>query len=265
MYKKYAEEAMDLVKTIEADGARLPGSDEEKAAAKKLVAEIDSRTGLKASTESFVYAPEASIGAINKLGWVAALLLLPYYMGAEILALVGYVAIMVFVVTQIVIYTGIWDFCFKKAKSDNIITELPPAKGDAEYTVYLGAHYDSSWCWKLAAKNPNTAIVKTAYGIIGAVAMIVMSLIAIMNRFGVFEEPEVVSVITYVLPVAFIPGFFSLSNLRDRQAAIEHQYRTHGALHPALRDEELVAVYLRYVPIPAIPLNPSSPSNCIIC
>ena len=212
MYKKYAEEAMDLVKTIEADGARLPGSDEEKAAAEKLVAEIDSRTGLKARTESFVYAPEASIGAINKLGWVAALLLIPYYMGAEILALVGYVAIMVFVVTQIVIYTGIWDFCFKKAKSDNIITELPPAKGDAEYTVYLGAHYDSSWCWKLAAKNPNTAIVKTAYGIIGAVAMIVMSLIAIMNRFGVFEEPEVVSVITYVLPVAFIPGFFFVSH-----------------------------------------------------
>ena len=50
----------------------------------------------------------------------------------------------------------------------------------------------------------------------------------------------------------FIPGFFSLANLRDRQSAIEQQYRTHGCLHPALRDEELVSVYLRYVPLPAV-------------
>ena len=212
MYRKYAEEAMDVVKTIEADGARLPGSEEEKAACKKLVSEIDSRTGLKARTESFVYAPEASIGAINKLGWVAALLLIPYYFGAEIIAMVGYIAIMVFVVTQIVIYTGIWDFCFKKARSSNIITELPPSKGEAEYTVFLGAHYDSSWCWKLAAKNPNTAIVKTAYGIVGAIAMIGLSLVAILNRFGVFDEAEIVSSVTYVVPVAFLPGFFFVSH-----------------------------------------------------
>lgn len=212
MYRKYAEEAMDVVKTIEADGARLPGSEEEKAACKKLVSEIDSRTGLKARTESFVYAPEASIGAINKLGWVAALLLIPYYFGAEIIAMVGYIAIMVFVVTQIVIYTGIWDFCFKKARSSNIITELPPSKGEAEYTVFLGAHYDSSWCWKLAAKNPNTAIVKTAYGIVGAIAMIGLSLVAILNRFGVFDEAEIVSIVTYVVPVAFLPGFFFVSH-----------------------------------------------------
>ena len=50
----------------------------------------------------------------------------------------------------------------------------------------------------------------------------------------------------------FIPGFFSLSNLHDRQNAIEHQYRLHGCLHPALRDEELVSVYLRYVLFPAV-------------
>lgn len=212
MYRKYAEEAMDIVKTIEADGPRLPGSDEEKAACVKLVSEIDERVGLKAGTESFVYAPEASIGAINKLGWVAALLLIPYYLGAEILAMIGYIGIMVFVVTQIVIYTGIWDFCFKKSRSSNIITELAPSKGDAEFTVYLGAHYDSSWCWKLAAQNPKTAIVKTAYGIVGAVAMIGLSLIAILNRFNVFDDPFTVAIVTYVLPVAFLPGFFFVSH-----------------------------------------------------
>lgn len=212
MYRKYAEEAMDIVKTIEADGPRLPGSDEEKAACKKLVSEIDNRLGLKAATESFIYAPEASIGAINKLGWVAALLLIPYYFGAEILAMVGYIGIMVFVLTQIVVYTGIWDFCFKKAKSTNIITELPPTNGKSDYTVFLGAHYDSSWCWKLAAKNPSTAIVKTAYGIFGAIAMIVLSLIAVLNRFDVFDDPWTVSIVTYVLPVAFLPGFFFVSH-----------------------------------------------------
>ena len=105
MYKKYAEEAMEIVRTIEADGARLPGSAEEKAACKKIIGEINDRVGLKPRTESFVFAPEASIGAINKLGWVCMGLLVLYYLGAPILSLVGYISVLVFTFMQIVRYT----------------------------------------------------------------------------------------------------------------------------------------------------------------
>ena len=220
MYRKYADEAMDFVKTIEADGARLPGSDEEKAACKKIVDEISERAGLKSKTESFTFAPEASIGAINKLGWVAMLFLVLYYIGAPILAMLGYIGILVFVFTQIVRYTGVWDFCFKKERAENIITELEPASGKTDYTVYLGAHYDSSWCWKLAAINPKTAIIKTAYGIVGTVAMIVMSLLSVLNGFGVLSDPSTASIVLYVLPVATIPGFFFVSHFLTQDKTV---------------------------------------------
>ena len=220
MYRKYAEEAMEIVRTIEADGARLPGSAEEKAACKKLVGEMNERVGLKPRTESFVFAPEASIGAINKLGWVAMALLVLYYIGAPILSLIGYIGILVFTFMQIVRYTGIWDFCFKKEKAENIITELEPRNGKTDYTVYLGAHYDTSWCWKLAAMNPKTAMIKTGYGILCAVGMAVMSLFSILNTFGVLEDAYVASIVLYVLPVAAIPGFFFISHFLTQDKTI---------------------------------------------
>ena len=220
MYKKYAEEAMEIVRTIEADGARLPGSAEEKAACKKIVGEINDRVGLKPRTESFVFAPEASIGAINKLGWVCMGLLVLYYLGATILSLVGYISVLVFTFMQIVRYTGIWDFCFKKERAENIITELEPQNGKTDFTVYLGAHYDTSWCWKLAVMNPKTALIKTGYGILCAVGMTVMSLISILNSFGVLADPFTASIVLYVLPVAAIPGFFFISHFLTQDKTI---------------------------------------------
>ena len=65
MFKKYADEMMDFVKKIEADGPRLPGSDEEKAACKKIQGEILDRTGLSSKTENFMFAPVAGIGKKN--------------------------------------------------------------------------------------------------------------------------------------------------------------------------------------------------------
>ena len=45
----------------------------------------------------------------------------------------------------------------------------------------------------------------------------------------------------------FISGYFSLQNLKDRHQAIEKEFRRHSRLHPALRDQELTVVYMRYV------------------
>ena len=134
--------------------------------------------------------------------------------------MLGYIGILVFVFTQIVRYTGVWDFCFKKERAENIITELEPASGKTDYTVYLGAHYDSSWCWKLAAINPKTAIIKTAYGIVSAVAMIVMSLLSVLNGFGVLSDPSTASIVLYVLPVATIPGFFFVSHFLTQDKTV---------------------------------------------
>lgn len=214
MFKKYADEAMEFVKLIEADGARLPGTDEEKAACKKIQGEIVKRTGLTPHTEKFTYAPNASIGAINKLGWVALIMFLVYYIGGiggTIIAMLGCFGLLVFTLTQIVRYTGMWDFAFKHETAENIVTELEPAKGETEYTVYLGAHYDSSWCWKLAARNPNTALIKTGYGIIGVIVLMILSILRLCMYNMAFEDYTAWNISLYIIPLAFLPGYFFLT------------------------------------------------------
>lgn len=44
-----------------------------------------------------------------------------------------------------------------------------------------------------------------------------------------------------------IPGFYSEANLSERNAAIKEQYIKHNVFHPALVDEEMTTIYLRYV------------------
>lgn len=217
MFKKYADEMMDFVKKIEADGPRLPGSDEEKAACKKIQGEILDRTGLSSKTENFMFAPVAGIGAIYRLGWACLIALFVYYIGGlygTILAGAGYIGIMTFVGMQIIRYTAKWDWLFKHEKADNIITELPPVDGETKYTVFLTAHYDSSWCWKLSLKNPTMAIPKTAYGVLSAIAMIGVCIVRACNEWGVFgygNSYTAVRIVTMLLPLLFIPGFIFIT------------------------------------------------------
>ncbi len=215
MFKKYADETMEFVKKIEADGPRLPGTDEEKVACVKIQKEINERVGLETKTESFTFAPRASIGGICYLGYAGLIAMTIYYIGGvygTILAGFMFCCIMVFVALQIIKYTGTFDLFFKNEKSSNIIAELP-SKGETKYTVYLGAHYDSSWCWKLSLKNPKTAIPKTAYGLVGAIAMIFISALRAVNSFGVFsgKASYVINLCTMLVPIAIIPGLYFIT------------------------------------------------------
>lgn len=217
MFKKYADETMEFVKKIEADGPRLPGTDEEKNACVKIQQEIKDRVGIDTKTESFIFAPRASIGAICYLGVAGLIAMAIYYIGGlygTVLAGFLFTCIITFAGFQIIRYTGIFDLCFKHEKSSNIIAELPP-KDDEEVkcTVYLGAHYDTCWCWKLSLRNPKTAIPKTAYGLVGDIIMILICVLRILNSYYVFgyEAYSIINLCTLFAPLAFIPGFYWIS------------------------------------------------------
>lgn len=227
-YRKHAEETMDFIKEIEADGCRFPGSPEEKAASQKIRSIIEAKTGLKPVTEKFVFAPNASLGAIDKLGWVAIALLVIYYiggMGGSILALAGYVGIMVFTVIQIILYKGWFDFAFKQEETENIITEILPKSGKTDYTIFLGAHYDSSWCWKLSAKNPKTAMIKAGIGVVGVLAMIAVCATAITGAYGGirFASSGAVGFYRFFvqwLPLLFLPWFFFITQFTSHDKTV---------------------------------------------
>lgn len=208
-YKKHAEDAMGLIKMIEADGPRLPGTPEEKAACIKLENEIQ-KAGMTPRTEEFVCAPNASLGAVTYLGRAAFVLIVLYYLGAYILAALGYIGIIVFAAMQIYRYTEFWDFAFKKERAKNIITEIQPVSGKVDYTIILGAHYDSSWGWKLPLKNANTAMPKMIWGVLSVFAMAAFSVLQVVLRHVSFGGEALGYVLMYV-PIIFLPGFFWLS------------------------------------------------------
>lgn len=221
-FKKQADDTMDFVRELSAEGARLPGSDEEKAASKKIQSKILEATGLTPKTEKFVFAPEGSIGAINKIGVVVCILAAIYYISetAAFLTAFGLVAVLVFAVYQILLYTGKFDFLCKHEVTENIVTELPAKSGKEDFTIYLGAHYDSSWCWKLAAKNPDTALLKTAYGLVGAIILLVFSIIRICNLFGAFDNYFLVRTLMLVLPIVLFPGFYWLTQFTSQDKTL---------------------------------------------
>lgn len=208
-YKKAAAEAMDLVKLIEADGCRFPGSDEEKAACKKLVKETEERVGIKPRTEKFKVAPNAGIGCINYLGWIAMLSTLIFYLGggAAFISLVLYIGVMAVAFLQIFRYTAKLDLYFKQEDAENIITEVMPASGKVDYTIYLGAHYDSSWCWKLAVKNPDTAIVKLILGVLSIFVMMALCVLRIVNFFVAYPA-AFATVLSYLYLILPLVGIF---------------------------------------------------------
>jgi hypothetical protein len=227
-YRKHAEETMDFIKEIEADGCRFPGSPEEKAASVKIQRIIEAKTGLKPVTEKFVFAPNASLGAIDKLGWVAIALLIIYYvggLGSAILALAGYVGILVFTFIQIIFYKGWFDFAFKQEQTENIITELLPKSGKTDYTIFLGAHYDSSWCWKLSVKNPKTAMIKMGIGVFGVLMMVALCSTVIANFYGGIRFANNAAVGFYRffiqwMPALLLPGFFFITQFTSHDKTI---------------------------------------------
>lgn len=254
-YKQAAAEAMELTKLLEADGARLPGSDEERAACKKIVAETEARTGLKAKTERFFVAPNAGIGCIDKLGWAVVAATLLFYL-SPFPALVIYVGVMAVAFLQIFRYTAKLDGFFKKEVADNIITEIPPASGKTDYTIYLGAHYDSSWCWKLAVKNPDTAILKLILGIVSVLAMIALCIMRIVTIYVPLGSASAYTAMSYVYNFFPLVGILLMLNI-TQFVSMDKTIASPGAM------DNLSGIFLNTMIMKHYAKNPEElPENC---
>lgn len=218
-FKKYADESMEFVKLIEADGCRFPGSDEEKAACVKIQQQIKERTGLDTKTEEFVYAPRAGIAVINYFGWAGLACILLYYISAwtALVAMLGFLGVLVFAACQVLRYTSFFDIFFKHEKAKNIISEIPPKSGKTDYTIYFGAHYDSSWCWKIAAKVPALSIVALASGIFSLILMFIMCIVRVYTAFNYDYDAQLACMI---IPIFCVPCFLLVTQYTSADKTI---------------------------------------------
>lgn len=216
-----AKMIFDFCKTIiDKHGPRLPGSDEEKAAQKDIAAIMEEATGVKPTVEKFTLAPRASIGAIPYLGYAGFIALALYYIH-PIASFIVSLCTLLFAVVQVFTYKGWFDKFFKQEESCNVYSVMD-GKGEIDHTIVFSGHADSSWLWQMAAKNPKTMILRTVYGVVGVISIIIGSLLRIYISFSDSLKTAsnfsldwafgitIFELILLIIPLLFIPGIYSL-------------------------------------------------------
>lgn len=237
--KKYGDEAYEMVEYAANEiGPRLPGSQNEKKYHDYMSGKLK-EIGLNPVTESFVFAPHASIGGLPYAGW-AGIIGCVLTLIATILASINLYGglVMHFVCTIFMLCVWIWlfvsvfkyhtcfDWCFKHKVSQNTYAELLSEDGKYDYTIYLTGHTDTSWTLKLSASQYKLGFVGVVLRLgLGAIAVAVATIVSItltvlvmMMVYGenlsystlsnVYDAYRVISQIAlYGSPIAIICSF----------------------------------------------------------
>lgn len=192
--KKYGDEAYEMVKYAANEiGPRLPGSDNEKKYHEYMSDKLK-EIGLNPVTESFVFAPHASIGGLPYAGWagiIGCILTIIATMLAHISTYAGlathfvctvYMAfVWVWLIVSVFKYNTCFDWCFKHKVSHNTYAELLPEDGKYDYTIFLSGHTDTSWTLKLSASQNKLGFVGVVLRLgIGAIAVAVVTIMSVV-------------------------------------------------------------------------------------
>lgn len=230
-FKAAANRMMAFIKKVETEvGPRLPGSDEERAAAALIKDEYEKNIGIKPVSEPFKVAPESGIGSIPYIG-IGGLVALIAFMIYPVIGSVIAILCLLYFSLMGGYYTQIFDFLWKKHDTENFYTVQEPSSGKVDYTIILSAHYDSSWNWNLAKKNPKTFIPKIVYGVVGILSVLAFGFVLQFIDNGEYAAPlwtnaaEVIEwpwyiYLAYILPIVCIPGIYFLTQFLSHDKAV---------------------------------------------
>lgn len=192
--KKYGDEAYKMVEYAAREiGPRLPGSNNEKKYHDYMSGKLK-ELGLNPVTESFVFAPHASIGGLPYAGWAGIIGCVLTVLATILASLSAYAGLaMHFVCTMYMICTWIWlvvsvfkyhtcfDWCFKHKVSHNTYAELLPDDGKYDYTIFLSGHTDTSWTLKLSASQNKLGFVGVVLRLaLGAIAVAAVTIVSVV-------------------------------------------------------------------------------------
>lgn len=192
--KKYGDEAYKMVEYAAREiGPRLPGSNNEKKYHDYMSDKLK-ELGLNPVTESFVFAPHASIGGLPYAGWAGIIGCVLTVLATILASLSAYAGLaMHFVCTMYMICTWIWlvvsvfkyhtcfDWCFKHKVSHNTYAELLPEDGKYDYTIFLSGHTDTSWTLKLSASQNKLGFVGVVLRLaLGAIAVAAVTIVSVV-------------------------------------------------------------------------------------
>jgi len=209
--KKYNNYQLDFIeKVVTTTGPRLPTSIEESIGAEIIADELTKITGNKSKIEYFDCHPLASIASIPVLGYLLMFLVVPFYILIPVVALVLISAFLLFTTVQIFNYWDWFNFIFPKGRSQNVYNIIEPESKKVDFTVIISGHVDSSWFWKPIAKDPKRAWLGTIYGLISGIALLLLSLLRVLDGYRVITLTGPWKILVIIL---LIPGFYLLSQL----------------------------------------------------
>lgn len=192
--KKYGDETYEMVEYAAREiGPRLPGSNNEKKYHDYMSDKLK-ELGLNPVTESFVFAPHASIGGLPYAGWAGIIGCVLTVLATILASLSAYAGLaMHFVCTMYMICTWIWlvvsvfkyhtcfDWCFKHKVSHNTYAELLPEDGKYDYTIFLSGHTDTSWTLKLSVSQNKLGFVGVVLRLaLGAIAVAAVTIVSVV-------------------------------------------------------------------------------------
>ncbi|MDR3186010.1 MAG: M28 family peptidase [Christensenellaceae bacterium] len=203
-----------IIKIIEKFGPRLPGSDEENAAAEEISKDFQIVTGSPSIVENFKLAPIASIGFIPILGLLSFLVLALYYITPWASLFLGLI-LLFYAVVQVFMYKGWFDKLFPQKNSKNVYSVIDGGE-KIDYTIVYSGHIDSSWNWNMSnSKHPERGIIKTIFGVVGIIVFIGMSFLRlVMGHFAFPLKSGLTGIgdwLFFFVPFFFMPGCYWLS------------------------------------------------------
>ena len=198
---------------------RLPCSSEEKDASQALSDQIRNETEVLPIVETFKANPLSYIGIMPIIGYMGYFAVLCFYL-TPVLSFIISIAILLLSLTHLVFSKGTFDFLFKKHTSQNVLAYIEPTE-NAEKTIILSSHIDSSWGKPLCFINTKTVTIKMVISIISLVSIFLISLIAICNgaldftfwTTGIINSKEGIIqnfgyLIMFIMPAFSIPGLY---------------------------------------------------------
>ena len=148
---------------------RLPCSSEEKDASQALSDQIRNETEVLPIVETFKANPLSYIGIMPIIGYMGYFAVLCFYL-TPVLSFIISIAILLLSLTHLVFSKGTFDFLFKKHTSQNVLAYIEPTE-NAEKTIILSSHIDSSWGKPLCFINTKTVTIKMVISIISLVSI----------------------------------------------------------------------------------------------
>lgn len=197
-------------------GPRESGEESERKAQEYMADELKKYSD-EVHLEEFSLHPKAFMGWVLIVGFCmlanVALFNVGVFYNNVTVALVGLILVLigsVCMIAEFLMYRQFLDPFFPKRTSANVVAVRAP-KGEVKQRIIFNGHCDSAYEWRYTYLGGGHCLVAViAIAIVGLVAAIIGSILAVLNGYNVVELPEKFLKALAIVQICWIPSYISV-------------------------------------------------------